>query len=275
MAPRSSYSSSDDEYPTAILVKAKTSQSRHGSASGAHHTRSSGGSVHVAGDYLKLPGDTGRHRSSSTGHAPQPQFVNVIQSGSRSPSPNRSRERRRPHSYGRRSSSSSSEEIRYRDHHRHHRGSRDRDIDRQLDRLKLLEEKEDEREYEKRLKHDLEIKKAKELLEKQEREEKEKALREKYVADWKREEAEKKEKDKAKKEEEDAKFEERLKMEFLAAGYSHEHIQRILIKRREKTVENSKAIDLSRPTYIKVHRKWLSPDTLDHYDLPWEWDEVS
>lgn len=28
------------------------------------------------------------------------------------------------------------------------------------------------------------------------------------------------------------------------------------------------------PTYIKVHRKWLSPSTLDEYELPWEWDHV-
>ena len=35
------------------------------------------------------------------------------------------------------------------------------------------------------------------------------------------------------------------------------------------------AIDLSRPTFIKVHRKYLSPDTLDKYYLPWEWDKVS
>ena len=28
------------------------------------------------------------------------------------------------------------------------------------------------------------------------------------------------------------------------------------------------------PTYIKVHRKWLSPSTLDEYELPWEWDDV-
>ena len=34
------------------------------------------------------------------------------------------------------------------------------------------------------------------------------------------------------------------------------------------------AIDLSRPTFIKVHRKYLSPDTLDKYYLPWEWDKV-
>ena len=28
------------------------------------------------------------------------------------------------------------------------------------------------------------------------------------------------------------------------------------------------------PTYIKVHRKWLSPSTLDVYELPWEWEDV-
>jgi len=32
---------------------------------------------------------------------------------------------------------------------------------------------------------------------------------------------------------------------------------------------------LTQPTYIKVHRKHLSPDTLDAYNLPWEWDDVS
>ena len=36
-----------------------------------------------------------------------------------------------------------------------------------------------------------------------------------------------------------------------------------------------KTRDLARPTYIKVHRKHLSPETLDEFSLPWEWDEVS
>jgi hypothetical protein len=34
-------------------------------------------------------------------------------------------------------------------------------------------------------------------------------------------------------------------------------------------------LDVNRPTYIKVYRKYLSPDTLDAYNLPWEWDSVS
>lgn len=46
---------------------------------------------------------------------------------------------------------------------------------------------------------------------------------------------------------------------------------------REWHVHSTKAktVDLTRPTYIMVHRKYLSPDTLDAYDLPWEWKKVS
>ncbi|KAL8791930.1 MAG: hypothetical protein Q9195_005506 [Heterodermia aff. obscurata] len=28
----------------------------------------------------------------------------------------------------------------------------------------------------------------------------------------------------------------------------------------------------NRPTYIRVHRKYMCPETLDTYELPWEWD---
>lgn len=34
------------------------------------------------------------------------------------------------------------------------------------------------------------------------------------------------------------------------------------------------AVDLGRRTFIKVNRKYLLPDALDPYGLPWEWDEV-
>lgn len=37
----------------------------------------------------------------------------------------------------------------------------------------------------------------------------------------------------------------------------------------------SRTVDLSRPTYVKVHREHLCPETLDEYELPWEWDKVS
>ena len=63
--------------------------------------------------------------------------------------------------------------------------------------------------------------------------------------------------------------------------------QQILMHRGENTEKlmkktrahehgmQTKTIDLKRPTYIEVHRKYLSPETLDAYELPWEWMEVS
>ena len=85
------------------------------------------------------------------------------------------------------------------------------------------------------------------------------------------------------------------------AGFSAESVARLLkgteqqSRKEEKTVEQIYfevnalkegrmdgiryperigEIDLNRPTWIKVHRNHLSPDTLDLYELPWEWDEV-
>ena len=58
------------------------------------------------------------------------------------------------------------------------------------------------------------------------------------------------------------------------------HCVNVIVERRFLQVQGnadkrtSKVVNLSRPTYIKVHRKYLSPDTLDAYQLPWEWDHV-
>jgi len=57
-----------------------------------------------------------------------------------------------------------------------------------------------------------------------------------------------------------------------ATGYSPEYIEEVLHKKKEE--KTTLAIDLHRPTYIKVNRKYLHPDTLDAYGLPWEWDGV-
>lgn len=86
------------------------------------------------------------------------------------------------------------------------------------------------------------------------------------------------------------------------AGYSAESVARLLKGKEERSSEEEKTveevylevnalregrmdgygyherigdIDLNRPTWIKVRREYLSPDTLDLYELPWEWDEVS
>ena len=74
----------------------------------------------------------------------------------------------------------------------------------------------------------------------------------------------------------------KFKREYLAAKYSSEELD-VVIKRRSAKVPGStskdrsidRSIDRSRPTFIKVDRKYMSPETLDAYQLPWEWDAVS
>jgi len=172
---------------------------------------------------------------------------------------------------------SSEEERPYREHRRRS-SKRKSELDAEtivkLDRLKIYEKEEADREYERKLKKEIEIQKAKELYEAEQKAKKEKELQKEYVERWKREEAEKKEKEKKEKEIEDAKFEERFKIQFMQAGYTEAQAEAVLKKKKEKEKKekNTMAIDLSRPTWIKVKRKWLLPETLDHYYLPWEWD---
>jgi hypothetical protein len=78
-------------------------------------------------------------------------------------------------------------------------------------------------------------------------------------------------KEKKEKEEEDAMFERRFKIQFMQAGYTEAQAEAVLKKKKEKE-QNTIAVDLSRPTWIKVKKKWLLPETLQHYYLPWEWD---
>ena len=80
-----------------------------------------------------------------------------------------------------------------------------------------------------------------------------------------------------KEEEEDKAFQIRMRETLAKAGYSEEEIRETLERKENKEGRGHgrKIMDLTRPTYIKVHRKHLSPDTLDLYDLPWEWYDVS
>ena len=145
-----------------------------------------------------------------------------------------------------------------------------------MERLELLEEEEREKARLKRYKEKMELERAKEEIKKREEEEEEKRLRKQYVADWRRDEDEKKAKEKKKKEEEDALFEERVKNKFMSSGYSEEYIESILHKRKKehKVHENTMALEKTKPVWIKVQRKHLLPETLELWDLPWEYDSV-
>lgn len=179
------------------------------------------------------------------------------------------------------------------------------ELEQRMKKLELLEQKELEEEQRRKYRQEQILKAAKEAEEKQReadmkkkaveeyniKHQQEQALKaEKAAADKKKEEELKKRaveeynqkkadqaaKEKKDKEEADKAFRERVKTTFSLAGYSDESIERILTREAKgEKQEPKKIMDLSRPTYIKVHRKHLSPDTLDAYSLPWEWDEVS
>lgn len=104
----------------------------------------------------------------------------------------------------------------------------------------------------------------------------EEALKKRAIETYKIEMLREELKNKTKKEEADKVFKEKVRLEFDAAGYDEESIEKLLtMEEKNKDYGQKKTIDLTRPAYIKLHRKHLSPDTLDTYELPWEWDDVS
>lgn len=151
----------------------------------------------------------------------------------------------------------------------------DYELEKKMKKLEELEEKEKEDIAREKYEEELILKQAKKAKKKKEEEElKEKAIEEYHIKQLE----EKAKKDKAKKDA-DEEFRERVKKTFGQAGYDEKSIEKIL-KKGEKGKEHGhgkemKIKDLTRPTYIKVHRKHVSPETLIELVLPWEWDEVS
>lgn len=144
-----------------------------------------------------------------------------------------------------------------------------------MKRLDEIERKEQEEEQERKFERKFEqmqILKAAEAAQKKKEEEE---MRRLAVEEYNKKQAAKAAKEKQEKEEADRAFRERVKTTFGAAGYSEKSIEQILEKEGKGSGAEKKIMDLTRPTYIKVHRKHLSPDTLDLYGLPWEWDDVS
>ena len=148
-----------------------------------------------------------------------------------------------------------------------------------MKKLEELEEKEKEDQAREKYEEERIVKEAKKAKEKAKREKEEKELKEKAIEDYNRKQKEEKEKKAKEKKEADEEFRKRVKETFGQAGYDEESIEKILKEgKKEKEHGHSNEIrirDLTRPTYIKVHRKHVSPETLDEYHLPWEWDEVS
>ena len=146
----------------------------------------------------------------------------------------------------------------------------DYELERKMKLLEKLEEKEKEDIARENFEEGLLLSKAKKAKKKKEEQElKQKAIEEYYIK--KLEDEVKKGKEKK---ETDEEFKERVKKTFNQAGYDDESIEKIL-KKGENGDRETKIEDLARPVFIKVHQKHISPETLNEYSLPWEWDQVS
>jgi hypothetical protein len=268
---RRSSSSSGSDYGAPIRITKTNVIPLSRSHSGRHRNHSPDTVVVNANNYLRLPGQGMRARASSTSGQPAPVINNFYE------------DRNRSHSRHRRDSSGSS-------HHRsrsRHRYYDDLSTDLLVEKA-LNDAEKEKRERERLVKQALREAKYKEEEEKEERqkiileaklkeeadkkkaEEKEKEI----VAAWKQKEREKKEKEEAEKKEFDEKYENRVRLDFLAAGYSESTIESIIKKKKDKEAQNRLAIDRARPTFIRVHTRYLDSRTLDHFDLPWEYDRV-
>jgi aspartyl/asparaginyl-tRNA synthetase len=140
-----------------------------------------------------------------------------------------------------------------------------------LAKLKILEEEERKRQEEKRVKEEVERAKYKEAYDLAQKKKREKEL----LEEAQREEDAKKAREMKQKQEEDRKFAEKFIAQLLSLGYTEEQARAMLQRRRDKGQGESMTMDLSKPTWIRIHRKYLAIETLEFYSLPWEWDEVS
>ena len=136
------------------------------------------------------------------------------------------------------------------------------------------------------------------LLEEKLREEKEKKEREELRKKILAEEEERIAKEKAKKKKEEDEFQQKVKERFMKAGkkcpfcncsphtdrcsgYSPDYIEDILDSKRKSLDRrhsqhgaNKLAVDIARPTYIRVKLEHLYPETLERYNLPWSYDPI-
>ena len=139
--------------------------------------------------------------------------------------------------------------------------------------------KEEEERARARYEEELLIEEAKKVKKKKEEE----AFKKKAIEEYNTKQAEERIKQLEEKKKADEEYKKRARKDLEKAGMDEEEIERVLKGKERSPHEHGHGhghahppvMDLSRPTWIKVHRKNMSPETLDVYDLPWEWDPVS
>ncbi len=153
--------------------------------------------------------------------------------------------------------------------------SYDPEYERKMKKLEELEKREEEEALRARYEEERIVAEAKKAKKKREEE----AFKKKAIEDYEIKKAEEKARKAKEKKEADEEFERRVKKTFGEVGYDEESIDKLL-KKAEKggkghhKEKDNRIMDLRRPTFVKVHRKHISPETLDEYELPWQWDTV-
>ncbi len=148
------------------------------------------------------------------------------------------------------------------------------------DRKRIIEE------YERKQREDEEERKEEEKLlrekiEREKREAKEKEERE--WAEFERRQKEKEEKKKKEAKEEEERLEDEMRRRLSKHGYTYDQIERMIKDKKDEPVSKTTTtttmvrqnLGPARPTYAKIHRDFLSIDTLTYYDIPYEYDRVS
>ena len=231
-------------------------------------------------------GGSARHGRSSSVSGPYAPSASVIVNNEmwQETSPQRGHQRRSSHGHDHHYS----DDDDWEEHHSRRRYSRgrnsrtpspyyDSETEERLRKLKKLERKEEEEAAQQRWEEEQILKAARKEKKKKDEEE----MKMRAVQEYELKKLEDEAKAKKKKEEEEEAFRKKAIETFAAAGYSKKSVVGILeaaekAEKGKKTKSGGNEImNLTRPTYIKVKTKHLSPETLDKYNLPWQWDEVS
>ncbi|KAL1973241.1 hypothetical protein VTN31DRAFT_5876 [Thermomyces dupontii] len=140
--------------------------------------------------------------------------------------------------------------------------------------LREIEEQERKKAERERIAREIKEEEERKAREEAERKKEIAALKAKAVEEWKAAEEARRIKEQKEKEQKDKEFRERLKEEL---GLNDEQVEDLLNKKnkgKDKENRNDQLILAPRPeettTYIKVHRKYLLPETLMAFGLPWD-----
>ena len=268
--------------PVPVILNSNRPGRNRGRLNSEHANRQT---VYMQDHYgmLSPTGPVPRHGRSSSVSGPfaPPGQVIVNNEMWQETSPQRGHHRRNSHGHDHHYSDDEDWDDRRRQRrYSHSRDSRspspyyDSQTEERLRKLKKLEKKEEEEAAQERWEEEQILKAARKEKKKKEEEE----MKKRAVKEYELKKLEDEAKAKKKKEEEDEAFRKKAIETFAAAGYSKKSVVGILeaAEKGKKAKGSGKEImDLTRPTYIKVNKKHLSPETLNEYNLPWEWDDVS